>query len=298
MTSDFRKIATGLAVVVIVGAVPGASSHELYAQNSVEKFMVGSTKVTMLHSYTGTEKLAKPAQVIVYNMDVPADVVTKDHSVAGRVLDHDVMGQMKGDANHDASPAEAAAHVQAEFTKVLMGELKKMPIPATSATYKAGQDMPEGTLMVRGEFTKVNLGNKAKRMMIGLGRGASDVKAHVVVSLMTKNGPVVMADFNLNSESGKKPGAAAGMGVGSAGMAAADVAMSGAEDHGATVESDTARMAKTVAKQMESMMTAQQWIAPKAAPKSEPASEPAVQANVMPISFVNKQWMWMRAESL
>jgi hypothetical protein len=105
-------------------------------------------------------------------------------------------------------------------------------------------------------------------MMIGLGRGASDVKAHVVVSMMTKKGPVVMADFNLNSESGKKPGAAAGMGVGSAGVAAADVAISGAEDHGATVESDTARMAKTVAKQIESMMMTQKWVAPKSAPAS------------------------------
>ena len=53
------------------------------------------------------------------------------------------------------------------------------------------------------------------------------------------------------------------MGVGSAGMAAPDVAMSGAADHGATVESDTARMAKTLSKQIEGMMTAQQWIAPK-----------------------------------
>ena len=60
---------------------------------------------------------------------------------------------------------------------MLMSELKKMPIPAATATYKAGQDEPVGVLIVRGEFTKVNLGNKTKRMMIGLGRGASDVKA-------------------------------------------------------------------------------------------------------------------------
>ena len=274
MTSNFRKIVMGL---VIVAAVLGAGSVALNAQNSVEKFMVGSTKVTMLHSYTGTDKLAKPAQVVVYNMDVPADVVTMDHSVTGRVLEPGVIGHLKHDEK-DATPAEVAAHVQAEFTTVLMSELKKMPIPAATATYKAGQDEPVGALTVRGEFTKVNLGNKTKRMMIGLGRGASDVKAHVVVSLMTKNGPVVMGDFNLNSESGKKPGAAAGMGVGSAGMAAADVAMSGAADHGATVESDTARMAKTLSKQIEGMMTAQQWIAPKSAPATQ-----TMQAQTMPV---------------
>lgn len=280
MISNFRKIAIGLMGMAIAGAVLGACTEELEAQNSVEKFMVGSTKVTTLHSYTGMDKLAKPAQVIVYEIDVPANVVTMDHSMAGRLMDHDVIGQMKGDANHDASPQEAAAHVQAEFMKVLMSELNKMPIPATTATYKAGQTIPEGALIVRGEFTSVNLGNKSKRMMIGLGRGASDVRAHVVVSLMTKKGPVVMGDYILNSESGKKPGAAAGMGVGSAGMAAADVAMSSAEDHGSTVESDTARMAKTVAKQIEGMMTAQQWIAPKGAPAN------AMQAQAMTVSGV------------
>lgn len=263
-SSSFRKIVIG---PVMVAALLGGGSVALNAQNSVEKFMVGGTKVTMLDSYAGTEKLAKPTQVIVYEVDVPADVVTMDHSITGRALGPGMIGHMKGEQK-DATPDEAGAHVQAEFTKVLMSELKKMPIPATTAKCKAGQDMPEGALIVRGEFTKVDLGNKTKRMMIGLGRGASDVKAHVVVSLMTKNGPVVMADFNLHSESGKKPGAAAGMGVGSAGIVAADVAMSGAEDHGATVESDTARMAKTVAKQIESMMTAQQWIAPKTAPSN------------------------------
>jgi hypothetical protein len=271
MTSNFRKIAMGL---VIVAAVLGAGSVALNAENPVGKFMVGGTKVTMLDSYRGTEKLAKPTQVIVYEVDVPADVVKMDHSMTGRVLDPGVIGHMKGEEK-DATPAEAAAHVQAEFMKVLMSELKTTPIPVTTATYKPGEDVPVGALMVRGEFTKVNLGNKTKRMMIGLGRGASDVKAHMVVSLMTKNGPVVMGDFDLNSESGKKPGAAAGI-AGGVGLAAADVTMSGAADHGQTVESDTARMAKTVAKQIEGMMTAQQWIAPKGAPGN------AMQAEAMP----------------
>jgi hypothetical protein len=37
-------------------------------------------------------------------------------------------------------------------------------------------------LNVRGDFTDVNLSNKTKRMIIGFGRDASDVKAHVVAS--------------------------------------------------------------------------------------------------------------------
>ena len=91
-------------------------------------------------------------------------------------------------------------------------------------------------------------GNKTLRMMIGFGRGASDVRAHVVVSLMTQGNPIVLAEFNLDSESGKKPGAAATMGTGSA---AASVGTSGATDSKATVEEDTSRRAEVVAKEIE-----------------------------------------------
>jgi Domain of unknown function (DUF4410) len=96
-------------------------------------------------------------------------------------------------------------------------------------------------LNVRGDFTDVNLSNKTKRMIIGFGRDASDVKAHVVASLIGAEGPIVLAEFELRSQSGKKPGAAATMGIGGA---AASVAASGAMDGKAAVERDTARMAK------------------------------------------------------
>ena len=35
------------------------------AQNAVEKVLVGNTKVTMVHSYSGKDKLPKPALVSV-----------------------------------------------------------------------------------------------------------------------------------------------------------------------------------------------------------------------------------------
>jgi hypothetical protein len=95
-------------------------------------------------------------------------------------------------------------------------------------------------------------------MMIGLGRGASDVKAHVIVSLATSVAPVTIAEFDITSESGKKPGAAATMGAGSV---AAGAAAGGSTDNKATVEGDTIRMAKAVAKEIENIMAKQDWIA-------------------------------------
>jgi Domain of unknown function (DUF4410) len=132
--------------------------------------------------------------------------------------------------------------------------------------YVAGEEIVDEIARV----TAVNEGNKTKRMMIRLGRGASDVQAHVVVSLVTQKGPVVLAEFNLNSQSGKKPGAAETMGVGGV---ATSAAFNGATDNKATVEGDTARMAKAVAKQIESAMASQGWVDADAKPQTQTATQ-------------------------
>jgi len=77
------------------------------------------------------------------------------------------------------------------------------------------------------------------------------------VSSLLKGTKTVVLEFNLNSASGKKPGAAATMGAGSlaVGAAVGDVG-----DKKGTVEADASRMAKAVAKQIEAFMISQKWI--------------------------------------
>ena len=229
------------------------------AQNAVEKILVGNTKVTMIHSYSGKDKLPKPALVTVFDFDLPIDAVTIDRSAEAHILNHDPIAHIKGDAGQASDPAAVARKVQTAFSKRLISELKKMKIPVTSANSSANSDSSAYALTVRGAFTAVKQGNMGARMMIGFGRGASDVKAHVIVTLIAPSSPVLLAEFDLESESGKKPGAAATMGVGSA---AASVGTSTATDSKASVEGDTTRMAKTVATEIEDLMVAQQWIPP------------------------------------
>jgi uncharacterized protein DUF4410 len=243
----------------IVGvAVLAAASALLQAQNTVEKVLIGETKVTVLNSYNGPHDLPKPERVVVYEFDLPTDVVTLDRSAAERILSHDPIAHMKGDVGRNDSALAVTAHVQVAFSNALVEELSKTSAPTETAPVTGGGDPPVNALTVHGDFTSVNLGNKTGRMLIGFGRGASDVKAHAVVSLITKDGPLVLSVFDLNSKSSKKPGAAATMGVGSA---AASVGTSAAFDGKATVEADSARMAKAVAKQIQNIMIAQQWIA-------------------------------------
>ena len=227
------------------------------AQNAVEKVLVGNTKVTMVHSYSGKDKLPKPALVTVFDFDLPIDVVTIDRSAEAHILNHDPIARMKGDAGQASDPAAVAQKVRAAFSKRLINELKKTKIPVTLADSSPTSDSSASVLTVRGAFTAVEQGNMGARMMIGFGRGASDVKAHVIVSLTAPSSPGLLAEFDLESESGKKPGAAATMGVGSA---AASVGTSTATDSKASVEGDTTRLAKTVAMEIENIMVAQQWI--------------------------------------
>ena len=112
-------------------------------------------------------------------------------------------------------------------------------------------------LVVAGEFVAINEGDETKRIMIGFGRGASNITTHVTVSSVTQGHPTVVLEFNLSSESGKKPGAVATMGVGSLAVGAA---AGGVSDRKSTVEADASRMAKLVAKQLEAFMADQKWI--------------------------------------
>jgi hypothetical protein len=236
------------------------------AQSNAEKVLVGDTKVTMIQSYSGKDKLAKPPQVIVYDFNIPSDVITIDHSHAAHILDNGPIARRRGDAGEQSDPEAVAAKVQSAFSKGLIKELSKTSIPTTSAASSTGANPPVGALIVRGDFTSINEGDAAKRIIIGFGRGASDVKAHVIVSQVGQGDPIVLAEFNLDSASGKKPGAAATMGASST-SAAASAGAAGETDRRATVQGDTSRMAKVVAKQIENVMVTQQWIKPPAAGK-------------------------------
>lgn len=93
------------------------------------------------------------------------------------------------------------------------------------------------------------------KILIGLGRGASELKAHVTISSVTQGHKTTVLELDLSSESGKKPGAALGMGSVAIGAAAG-----GVSDRKSRVEADAVRMAKLVAKHLEAFMADQRWI--------------------------------------
>ncbi len=261
-----HQLLSRCAIAVTALVLPTAA----VAQNSVEKVFVGDAKVTPVAGYKGTEKLAMPTNIIVHDFDVPGEIITIDKSPLAHIMSNDPIAHMKHDAGQAQDPAAVARKVQAAFSKALLADLSKSTIPATQSPLGANSNPPAGTLIIRGSFTTIKQGDKTKRMMIGLGAGASDVQAHVVITLLTPDGPLLLSEFTVDSKSGKKPGAAESMGYGAAAGAAAGAAMDGK----ASVEGDTARMAHAVSKELKNIMAAQQWIAADAPEKQvDPAAQ-------------------------
>jgi hypothetical protein len=244
------------SVCILGGFVALVAARAAKSQSAPEKILVGNTKTQILARYKGTEPLAKPDKTLVYVFTVPSSVITMDESAAAQLQRRRLQRQ---GSDEDSSPEAVAQQVQASFSNTLLSQLQKTSVPTEMAT---GRDtaVPAHTLIVQGEFTTVNEGNKSKRVIVGFGRGASDVQAHVTVLLTTETQPIVLAEFMLKSDSGKKPGAAATMGVGSAAAGAASAATGTAGGKKATVKADASRMANAVAKQIEELMVSQKWI--------------------------------------
>ena len=238
-------ITTGIATL--------AFSQLVNAQSAPEKLLVGEARVETVETYKGPA-LAKPDKILVANFVVPSDVISMDESMGARLHRRHLL--LRG-SDPESTPESVAQQVQATFARTLVSELQKTPLPTEAASNSYPPRVDD--LVIQGEFTAINEGNRGKRIMIGFGRGASDVQAHVTVSLATARQPIVLSEFNLNSESGKKPGAAATMGVGSG---AASAATGSHGDTRETVEADASRMAKAVAKQVEKVMASQKWIPP------------------------------------
>ena len=237
--------------ILLVTGLFALSCRIANAQNSVGNIISGDAKVKVLHAYSGSETLPRPDRIVIQDFAASGDIVIDD-SLAARLRERSILHPGSAD---DADPNAVIRKMRDSFAKSFNSLFDKQNIvtdrvPDVSA-------IPGPVLIVQGEFVAVNQGNATKRIMLGFGRGASHIRAHVVISLVSEGRKTLLLDCNINSQSGKKPGAIIGMGSGTVavGAAAGDVG-----DSKATVLGDASRMGKLVAKQTEAVMVAQKWI--------------------------------------
>jgi hypothetical protein len=155
-----------------------------------------STKVTSRDEAT-VGKLPRPAHIWVYDFAAtPADV-PDESALAGQHSEH--------------NPPQTAEHIRtgrqlgAEIEAQLVEQIRGMGMPAEHAV--TGTKPQLNDFVIRGYLVSFNEGSAAKRILIGFGSGASDLKVAVEGFQMTSKGLHKLGGGTTDAEGGKAPGA-------------------------------------------------------------------------------------------
>ena len=148
-------------------------------------------------------------------------------------------------------------------TATLVDEIRKLGLraePAAVASPGAGT-----TLSIEGQVLSINEGNKTRRLIIGFGAGASEVRTLTQVYEVTGGAHRLVDDFYTTAKSSRKPGVGPMGGAGAAaGRAATSAAVSGgvglASERSQTAEADAQHAAREIAKELAKFFVEQRWI--------------------------------------
>ncbi|NIO07559.1 MAG: DUF4410 domain-containing protein [Deltaproteobacteria bacterium] len=199
----------------------------------------------------------KPDRVLVYDfVATPRDV--KPDSALGVMFLRRFVQQV--------SPTEEEVKIGREVANAMSAALvtyiSNLGIPAERAY---DFTLPtRGDFSVEGQFITIDEGNRLRRIGIGLGAGASEVKMLVQLYDITRRGRLRLEEFEATAKSGRKPGIAETMPAGAAVRGAAGIATAGGiaalTSSRESVEADARHAAKTIAKKIAALFATYGWI--------------------------------------
>ena len=155
-----------------------------------------STEVTSHKRYALGEKLQKPNRIIVYNF-----TATPDDIPAGAPISGYYRKRAKPQTAEEIRVGRELGNIVA---KELVKEIRKMGMPAEYAGIGPAPGI--GDLLIKGEFVSVEAGSKSKRMLIGFGAGAGELRTHVLRYQITADGPRLLGRKVITAKDGKMPG--------------------------------------------------------------------------------------------
>ena len=225
----------------------------------------GCAQVSTQYVEKSTDRLPRPELILVHDYQVSRDEVQLDSAISSRV-ERTVKGTPEAE-----DQLKVEQEVSRALTTTLVDEIRKLGIraePAAMASPVAGP-----TLSIEGQIVSINEGNKAKRLVVGFGAGASEVRTLTqVYEVMSGDGHRLVEDFYTTTKSSRKPGFGPMAGIGTAaGLAASRAALAGgvgvATALSQTVEADVQHGAKQIAKELAKLFVQQGWIAQEQADK-------------------------------
>jgi hypothetical protein len=203
--------------------------------------------------------LPPPAHVMVSDFAMNPAEVRLDSGV-GAELRREFAAQPTS-----ATQTQIAARAQAALAQTLARKLGGYGMPVERLPPYAAP--PPGTLLVQGQITSLDQGNRTRRMVIGLGAGASSISASSQLYYATgPEAPEFLISFNASADSGHMPGAAETMGAGAAAQRAAESAAvtvgthAAAETHRTGEEALADKLAEGLARQIGEYAASRGWI--------------------------------------
>ena len=159
-----------------------------------------STKVSDRQSdFTG--QLPRPGQIIVYDFVTSPEGVSPDSA----------LGTQKLPPANPQTPEQIALDRQLglQIAEELAQQIRGMGLPGVSQAQARSPQIND--LLIRGYLLTVDQGSEIKRVALGFGSGASDLKTLVEGYQMTANGPRKLGQGSIDAGGGKAPGGALGV---------------------------------------------------------------------------------------
>lgn len=163
-----------------------------------------------------------PTVIVVYDFATTSAAVTLNQGILQRAYRSATMS----DEQQHSSEGKTAQDTAADLSDDLLQRLGALGF--TVQKIARGTPPPDGAIAVDGEFQTIDEGNRARRLLIGFGAGASKLDTQVSIYQVTGGKPNQLMIFTTHAESAKTPGAAVTMGAGAAAQGGATVAMGAA----------------------------------------------------------------------
>lgn len=217
-----------------------------------------STQVIARQSDMGDERIARPDRILVDDFGSTPDDIPPDSDIADQISEPS--------APPTEEELEVGRRLGAEVATKLAEEISAMGLRGVRA---AGQPSPRpGDLVIKGYFLSTDQGSAAKRMLVGFGSGAADLKTFVEGYLMTDEGLRRLGSGEIDSgASGGTPGLLVPLAVTIAtanpiGLAVGGaVKVAGEASGSSTIEGSAKRTAELIAKELRTKFEQQGWIA-------------------------------------
>ncbi len=172
-----------------------------------------SSEVTSQKRYEG--ELAKPARIVVSDFAATPQDVPNDSALAGLYATRET----------PQSEEEIALgrELGALVAKELVEELNDRGIQAVRAASGAQPALGDG--VIKGAFVAVDEGSRLKRMLIGFGSGAAELRTLVEGYQQQEDGLQPLGSAEIEAGGGQMPGVLAPIGIGAAAGRAATSAI-------------------------------------------------------------------------